>query len=162
MKKILWILPLTALFLYGCGQVAGNNSTTNPTTGKTSQKNSNTPTTIVDTPTPSNSTVKFAEQSYFKNAYLISTDTLSTEAKTALAGFKMDKQTLPDGTIQINLKALEPQYHDQSYTLKDGEQLYFIDKFLADDSSGTESNIGDDTAVIVDSQGNVVQQPTGF
>lgn len=99
---------------------------------------------------------KFSDQSYYNSAYLISSDTLSSDAQKALTGFQMDKRSMPDGTMQITLKALEPSYHDQQYTLKPGEQLYFIEKFWADDQSGQENNINDDTAVIVDSQGNVI------
>ena len=140
-------MPVVALVLSGCGQTASNN----PTPTKTSSQLS-----------ASSTMVKFSDQSYFKNAYLISGDTLSADATAALAGFKMEKKVLPDGTVQINLKAEEAKYHDQSYTLKSGEQLYFIDKFLGDDQGNTESNIGDDTAVVVDSQGNVTQVPAGF
>ena len=102
---------------------------------------------------------KFADQDYFKTAYLISGVTLSADAKMALTGFTMTKKTMPDGTTSIMLKALKPEYKDQSYTLKTGEQLYFIEKFLQDDANGTESNIGDDGAVIVNAEGNVVSGP---
>ena len=150
MKKLLWIfVPVATLILSGCGQ-ATNNSL--PSNNSSSAK----------TPAQSSVGVKFSDQSYFKNAYLISGDTLSVDATSALAGFKMDKQTLPDGTVQIKLKAQEANYHDQSYTLRVGEQLYFIDKFLGDDQGNAEAGIGDDTAVVVDSQGNVSQSPSGF
>ena len=145
MKKLLWAFPVAVLFLSGCSYSPGSNSTTttSPTTAPSASQ-------------------KFSDQPYFSRAYLISSDTLSSAAQAALAGFKMDKQTLPDGTVQINLKALESQYHDQSYTLKAGQQLYFIDMTMGDDRSATEINIADDTAVIVDSQGNIIQPPTGF
>lgn len=107
--------------------------------------------------------VKFADQEYAKVAYLVSGDApLSADAKTALAGFVMTKKTLADGTTEISLKAQKPEYHDQKYVLKTGEQLYFIDKFLQDDKNGAEANIGDDTGVVVDSLGNVVQAPTDW
>ena len=147
MKKILWILPLGVLFLSGCSLTPNYSATKSGT---------------LSTNSAENSSQKLSDQSYFPNAYLISSETLSADATTALSGFKMEKKTMPDGSIQINLKALEPQYHDQSYTLKSGEQLYFIDKFLADDQDGKESNIGDDTAVVVNSEGNVTVKPAGF
>jgi PBP1b-binding outer membrane lipoprotein LpoB len=135
MKKILftWLL-ISVLFLSGCSQPTATN---NPAGNQRGQKFSDTP--------------------YYNNAYLISGDTLSADAQKALTGFQMDKKTMPDGTTQINLKALDPSYHDQQYTLKSGEQLYFIEKLWADDQSGSETNINDETAVIVDSQGNIVQ-----
>jgi hypothetical protein len=101
---------------------------------------------------------KFSDQPYFNSSYLVSSDSLSPDAQQALSGFHLEKQTSPDGTTLISLKAQKPEYHDQQYNLKPGEQLYFIDKFLADDSGG-ERMINDDTAVVVDSQGNVVEPP---
>lgn len=106
---------------------------------------------------------KLSDQEYVKSAYLVSGDApLSADAKTALAGFVMTKKALADGSIEIFLKAQKPEYHDQKYTLKSGEQLYFIDRFLADDVAGQEKNINDDTGVIVDANGNVVQAPTDW
>jgi hypothetical protein len=144
MKKILLVLPALVLFVSGCS-FSGSRPTIN------------TPNQTVNT-----NSQKFSEQAYFKNAYLISAYTLSNDAKMALTGFKMEKKIMPDGTTKIDLKALETQYHDQSYTLKNGEQLYFIDKFLGDDQGNSESNIGDDTAVIVSSDGVIVQSPATF
>ena len=105
---------------------------------------------------------KFADQAYASRSFLISGDTLSLGAQQALSGFQMNKQTMPNGTTQITLKALEPQYHDQAYTLKPGDQLYFIDKVMGDDTGSQEINIADDSAVVVDGQGNVVQGPGDF
>ena len=48
------------------------------------------------------------------------------------------------------------EYKDQVYTVKTGEKLYFIEKFLQDDQNGEEKNIKDDTAVLVDTEGYVV------
>ncbi len=106
--------------------------------------------------------VKFADQDYAKSAYLISGDTLTADAKTALTGFSMSKVKNADGSTTVTLKALKPEYHDQVYTLKAGEQLYFIEKFLQDDVNGVEKNIGDDTAAIVDAAGMVVEAPRDF
>ena len=107
-------------------------------------------------------TQKFADQEYAKGAYLISGPTLSTDAKKALTGFTMSQKTLPNGETSILLKAQKPSYHDQAYTLKAGEQLYFIEKFLQDDVNGVENNIGDDSAVVVNAEGNVVQGPADW
>ena len=144
MKKLFWFLPLMVLLLSGCGQSANTNAS------KTGA------------PSAQSSVQKFSDQPYYSRSYLISAETLSPEAQAAIAGFQLTKQPQADGSVQIFLKATESQYHDQQYSLKPGEQLYFIDRTLSDDPSGKEINIGDDTAVIVDSQGNVVQPPTGF
>jgi hypothetical protein len=152
MKKLLWTLPIAAIFLAGCGS-APSASTNQPPGNNQS---------IQNTSPSSTSDQKLSDQSYFSSAHLISSDTLDTGAKMALTGFQLSKKTLLDGSTQIDLKALEPQYHDQSYNLKSGQQLYFIDKFPADDQGGTEAQVGDDTAVIVDANGMIIQGPSGF
>lgn len=111
------------------------------------------------TSTTTVTTQKFVDQDYYKSAYLISGATLSADAKKALAGFTMSKKALPDGTTSILLKAQKAEYHDQTYVLKTGEQLYFIEKSLVDDAGNVENNINDDSAAVVDGQGNVVQAP---
>lgn len=148
MKRLLFPALLAALVLAGCGN---SNSTGAPGPG-----------TRQDPARPQSALQKLADQPYAASAYLISADTLSADAQKAISGFEMTKKAMPDGTTEVTLKALEPQYHDQEYTLKAGEQLYFIDKFMADDNQGKETNPNDDTAVIVDSQGNVVQGPSNF
>lgn len=139
MKKNIMIVALL-LFLSGCG--IQNAPTGNNGNGQTS--------------------VKFSDQPYYNQSYLISGDTLSPEAQAALSGFSLDKKPNSDGTVQITLKALQPQYHDQQFTLKPGEQLYFIEKTLGDDQPDQDNNTRDDSGVVVDSQGNVVQGPTDF
>ena len=150
------IIPLGLASLLAAGCAANTVSYNNSQTG-----NSGAPPSTASSGVPS---IKFADQSYYKNAYLISGPSLSGEAKTALAGFKMAAQTMPDKTVQITLTALKAGYHDQQFTLKPGDQLYFIEKFPGDDSADTdtENNTIDDSAVVVDSQGNVVSQPTAW
>jgi len=147
MKKILLVLPAMLLILAGCGSPAASPSNTDTSSSSSTQ--------------PSGAQ-KFSDQSYYSNSYLVSGDNLSADAQRALAGFQLQKKSMPDGTTQITLKALEPAYHDQSYTLKPGEQLYFIDRNLGDDAGGQENYIGEDSAAVVDAQGNVVQPPAGF
>jgi len=140
-KKSLFLLALVPLFLAGCG----NSNSTNKSGIHAST-----------------ALQKFSDQSYAANAYLISSEPLGADAQKAISGFQMTKLSMPDGTTQVTLKALEPQYHDQRYSLQTGDQLYFIDKFLADDSQNKETNINDDTAVVVNSQGYVVSGPSNF
>jgi hypothetical protein len=106
--------------------------------------------------------LKFSDQTYYSYSYLISGDNLSADAQTALTGFTLNKQVLADGNTQIKLTATNPEYKDQQYILKPGEQLYFIEKFLGDDQGGKEGNILDDMAVVVDAQDNVVQAPVSW
>jgi hypothetical protein len=105
----------------------------------------------------SSNQVKLADTPYANSAYLISSDTLSPEAQQAISGFSINKQTNSDGTTTINLIALNPEYQNQSYTLQSGQSLYFIETSWGDDGNGSETFLGDDHAVVVDSNGYIVQ-----
>ena len=98
----------------------------------------------------------FKGSQYEQYAYLISGDSLDSSAQQAITGFKLNKRSNPDGTVTITLKALEPAYNDQTYTLKPGQKLYFIETSLSDDQDNRELSMSDDTAIIVDSQGYIV------
>jgi hypothetical protein len=91
-------------------------------------------------------------------SYLISTPTYDAKTQQALSGFKVTKNTLSDGSIQITLNAQNPEYKTQTYTVKTGEKLYFIEKFLGDDNGTEDKNLKDDTAVLVDANGYIVEQ----
>ena len=103
------------------------------------------------------SKVKFADTSDAQNAYLISIDNYDAKTNEALAGFKVDRKVLSDGTQQINLVAQEAGYQSQSFTVAPGQKLYFVEKFLQDDQNGQERNMGDDKATLVDADGYIVQ-----
>ena len=112
------------------------------------------------TPTAASGTgTKLSDEPYAKMAYLINPDNLSSDAKLALTGFKLDKQTLVSGDTQITLTALKPGYTTQVLDLAPGDQLYFIEKTLRDDSvsDNDDGTYGDDMAVVVDKNGYVVQ-----
>jgi len=104
---------------------------------------------------------KFVDQPYYKNAYLISGATMDDKTKTATAGFAITKTALSDGTTQYDLKALKSGYKDQTYTIKPGEQLYFIESYPGDDdiNNNVDKSLRDDMAVVVDASGNVVNAP---
>jgi hypothetical protein len=101
--------------------------------------------------------VKLADTSYWPYAHLISGATLDSSAQAAMSGFSLAKNVLSDGSTQIVLKSTNQGYTDQTYTLKQGEQLYFIERTMGDDQQNQEFNLGDDTAVVVDANGYVVQ-----
>ena len=142
MKKLLIFIPILLLVGAGCAS-------------QTAVKTGGTASTVGQ---------KFTDQPYYKQAYLVSGDTLTTEAKSALAGFDMTRAPLPDGSILYIFNAKQPGYQDQQYTVKPGEKLYFIEKFLADDDpvKNEDKGMRDDQAVVVDAQGNVVQGPTDW
>lgn len=100
--------------------------------------------------------VKLADSEYAPYAFLISGDTISPDTQAALAGFTLDKTALPDGSTQIVLSTSHRGYVNQTYTLKQGQQLYFIETSMGDDNDGFEGSLSDDTALVVDSQGYIV------
>ncbi|HTY44351.1 MAG TPA: hypothetical protein VMC80_03845 [Patescibacteria group bacterium] len=110
----------------------------------------------------SSNETKLSDSPYANYAYLISSDTLSPEAQQAITGFQINKAANSDGTTTYNLIASNPEYQNQSYTLQPGQSLYFIERSLGDDNDGTEGFLGDDHAIIVDSNGYIVQGPLNF
>ncbi|MFB6145794.1 MAG: hypothetical protein ABEJ99_04810 [Candidatus Nanohaloarchaea archaeon] len=100
--------------------------------------------------------VKLENTRYAPYSYKISGDSLSSSAKRALAGFTVSRST-SNGVKTVKLNAKKPEYQDQTYHLKNGEQLYFIETSYGDDSASQEYAMSDDTAVVVDSDGYVVR-----
>lgn len=104
----------------------------------------------------------FADSPLAQNAYLISipTSTYDANTKLALSGFKVTQKTLADGSVQITLDAQKTGYQTQTYTVKSGEKLYFIEKNLTDDDKTTDTDkfAGDDQAVLVDANGYILTQ----
>ena len=98
----------------------------------------------------------FSSSSLSKNAFLISTPTYDANTKTALIGFNVTQKPLTDGSNEITLSSQNKEYKTQVYTVKPGEKLYFIESFLQDDSGNTDRNLRDDTAVLVDADGYII------
>jgi hypothetical protein len=145
MKKLFIVGALVLLLGASCSSVKSTNNNANV------QASANVPA----------ASVKFADQLYYKNAYLISGPTMDAKTKEATTGFDIIKRALPDGATEYSLKALKSEYKDQVYTLKPGEQLYFIENFMGDDdvTKNEEKGFRDDMAVVVDANGNVVGDP---
>lgn len=99
---------------------------------------------------------KFSGSSDYQYAYLISVPTLSAQAETAITGFDLSKLDQADGSTVYELKAKKSGYFDQKYTVKPGESLYFIESSLNDDNGDVDERLNDDTAVVVDANGYVV------
>jgi hypothetical protein len=87
---------------------------------------------------------------------LISGATLDAAAVNVTSDFDIKKTVNSDGTTTIVLSSTNPEYSTQTYTLQSGEQLYFIERNLGDDSN-IDANLGDDMAIKVDAQGYIVQ-----
>ena len=104
--------------------------------------------------------MKFSDEPYYNFAHEIdpnNLNNLSATVKQAPIGFNLSSNKNSDGIITVNLTSTNTEYHNQSYTLKPGDKLYFIEKSLGDDADGQERFLGDDTAVVVDQNGSVVQ-----
>lgn len=102
--------------------------------------------------------IRLADTRYMQYASLISDNATSQREQEALAGFQVTRQQQADGSLLVTLKALNPEYQDQAYTVQPGQQLYFIETSMGDDRGTTgEYNLGDDTAVLVDSDGYIVR-----
>jgi hypothetical protein len=127
----------------GSNYVAPTDTSVTPTT---------TPTTT--TPTP----VLFSSSPLSQNAFLISTATYDAKTKAALSGFTVTKKTLADGSLQYTLNSTNADYQTQTYTVKTGEKLYFIEALPSDDNGTGDRTIADDSAVVVDANGYIVSQ----
>jgi hypothetical protein len=76
-----------------------------------------------------------------------------------MAGFAFTTSVMSDGSTQITLTAQNPYYKTQQYVVKPGYSLYFIEKNIKDDDpeKDTDTKTLDDTAILVDPQGYIVQ-----
>ena len=101
--------------------------------------------------------IKLADTPYANYAYDISDNKTSSRETAALSGFAVQKTMQPNGSMKVVLKALEPQYQDQSFVVQPGQTLYFIEGAFGDDSGSREYSLGDDLAVLVDKNGYVIQ-----
>lgn len=99
---------------------------------------------------------KFSDSPFAPYGIVISDATLSAEASTALTGFDLTRTAQGDGRVMITLKAKTPRYADQSYSVKPGQKLYFIETSGADDRGTQDNNLSDDTAVAVDANGFII------
>lgn len=114
--------------------------------------------TVIPVSQSGHSNQLFSNSSLSQNAYLISTPTYDANTKTALSGFTVTSSVQTDGSTKYTLNAQNPEYTTQTYIVKPGEKLYFIDSLLADDNGNADKTLRDDTAVVVDANGYIVNQ----
>lgn len=100
--------------------------------------------------------MKFVGTPYEKNAYLIAPGDLSIAAQKALVGWNIKKDTLADGSLRVSLIPKDSDDIAQTYTIKPGYSLYFVEITFSDDtSSDKDLNLRDDYGIIVDKDGIV-------
>lgn len=100
---------------------------------------------------------KFSDNPLSAKAYLIfpTSGVLSDDAKKALEGWDLKTTQNSDGSTTIDMIPLKSEYIRQTFTVKSGFKLYFIEATLVDDKPDVDENRGDDTGVLVDQNGIV-------
>jgi len=99
---------------------------------------------------------KLADSAMEKFAYLIF-PTLSDDSKKVLTGFDVKTKKLADGSTQVDLVPKDSDDQFQSYVVKPGNSLYFIEMTPSDDKLDTDrdANYRDDYGIITDANGIV-------
>ena len=106
----------------------------------------------------------FSNSTLAKYAYNITGASLSADAKKATAGFNITRKSLADGSVNISLTANKAGYVSQSFIVKPGQTLYFIELAMGDDSATGDNDyrLSDDMGVLVNANGTVAQAPDGM
>jgi len=161
---VVLIIIILGVWIYRVNNNSSGMSSSNSTgnTGASSLNSNNpvVPTTPAQTsPAGGQSGQLFSASPYAQNSYLISVSTYDANTKKALSGFSVVKKVLTDGGTQYTLNAVNPEYQTQTYDVKPGEKLYFVEQNLSDDNGSTDVFPGDDHAVLVDANGYILQGP---
>lgn len=137
---------LLAIIMVGFALFHASSSASSSTNSRTSDTTSTT------------AKVKLMDTAYAPYAFLISGETLDNPAKRATAGFSIKRVVNADGSLTLTLHALTSEYHDQELLVPQGDSAYFIETSMGDDSiPDGEYNLGDDSAVLVDQEGYIIQ-----
>jgi len=88
-------------------------------------------------------------------AYKIAPGDIPAASQKVLTGFSVKTTALPDGSTQIDLVPKDSDDQFQSYVIKIGESLYFIEMTPADDKQDQDKDLNyrDDYGIITDAQG---------
>jgi hypothetical protein len=101
--------------------------------------------------------MKLEGSSMAKYAYKIAPGEIPDASKKILVGFSVTSKTGTDGSTTVNLTPKDSDDQFQTYTIKQGEILYFIEMTPVDDKSDQDKdmNYRDDYGIITDSNGIV-------
>ncbi len=83
---------------------------------------------------------------------------ISAQAKQAMTGYDMQTKDMGNGTTAVTLTPSGQPGQAKTYQVKTAQSLYFVEKRSGDDQAGSDNNLEDDNAIVVDSQGFVVSQ----
>lgn len=92
-----------------------------------------------------------------KFAYKVMPGDLSEDAKKALIGFNMKTDKLSNGSIRVDLVPKDTDDEFQTYVVKPGNSLFFVEMTPLDDKAAEDKDINyrDDYGIIVDKDGIV-------
>lgn len=98
---------------------------------------------------------KFADNPLSSKAFLIApvSGDLNADAQKALTGWTVDSAKNEDGSTQITLSPKDTDDVKQTFTLKTGFKLYFLEMTFGDEANDLDHNRGDDTGILVDDKG---------
>lgn len=134
---------------------------TQPTLPSQLSVSSSVSTTSTSVSGTSTTTVPFSSEPYYSFAYQIypKSSTQSPTQKQALSGFVISTKKNTNGSVVVTLTPTNSKFTTQHYTVLPTEKLYFVERMLSlkDDINNQDYFPTDDTAVIVDQAGNVVQ-----
>jgi LysM repeat protein len=90
-----------------------------------------------------------------KYAYKIAPGDISAESQKVLIGFAVASKLNSDGSTTVTLTPKDSDDQFQTYTIKPGETLYFIEMTPADDNKDQDKDLNyrDDYGIITDSSG---------
>lgn len=92
-----------------------------------------------------------------KYTHLIAPGPISADSQQYLTGFSVKTTALSDGSTQVDLVPKDSDDQFQSYVLKTGQSLYFVEMTPLDDKADTDvdANYRDDYGIVVDASGLV-------
>jgi len=88
-------------------------------------------------------------------AYKIAPGDIPAASQKVLTGFSVKTTQLPDGSTQVDLVPKDSNDQFQSYVIKTGESLYFIEMTSSDDKQDADKDLNyrDDYGIITDANG---------
>lgn len=141
------IIALAAYLLRGT-----QNAVQSATSTQSSANLQTTPASSQQSHAASSNAVLFNDTPYSQYSYLISSPSLSQQAQSALAGFKLVRTQLQNGSVEMNI-SLAASGQGNRVVLAPGYKMYIIEATFGDDGYGFDSSLGDDGFVVVNSTG---------
>lgn len=145
------VVAIAALFLSNANQSTAQGAIA----AQAGNQAKSTPASPQQSANPSSNAILFNSTPYVQYSYLISDPSLSQQAQSALAGFKLVRTPLQNGSVEINI-SLSANNQANSVILAPGYKMYVVETTFGDDGYGFDSSLGDDGFIIVNSTGYIV------